>query len=86
MWPDKQPVTHLTIAVGSAVQTLDDKRIGEVSEVRGEHFKVKTSRWQRDFWLRADRVQSAIPEQSVILNVDKAHLESVKICDVPPKD
>lgn len=86
MWPDKQPVQYLKVTAGSGVQTLDDKRVGVVAEVRGEHFKIKPSWWQHGFWLRSDRIQSAVPDQSVVLNVDIAHLEGVKICDVPPGD
>jgi hypothetical protein len=86
MWPDKQPDPYVKVTVGSAVQTLDDKRVGVVAEIRGDHFKIKTGWWQQDFWMRADRIQSAVPDHNVVLNVDKAHLEGVKICDVPPAD
>jgi len=49
--------------------------------LRGELFKIKTPRFQRDYWLRVDSVRSATPGQSVILNASKANLDDIKIVD-----
>ena len=72
---------YYTVASGSPVDTLDGQRIGVISELRGQLFKIKTPRFQRDYWLRVDSVRSATPGQSVILNASKANLDDIKIVD-----
>jgi len=72
---------YQTVASGSPVDTLDGQRIGVISELRGQLFKIKTPRFQRDYWLRVDSVRSATPGQSVILNASKANLDDLKIVD-----
>ena len=39
-----RPQYH-TVAVGSSVETLDGQRIGVISELRGQLFKIKTPRF-----------------------------------------
>jgi hypothetical protein len=86
-WPDKESIPNLKVVVGAEVQTQDHQKIGIVAEVRGDYFKIKTSWWQRDFWLRGDIIRSAVPGQVAILKVNKAGLtEEHKIVDVPPRD
>ncbi len=70
-----------TVAIGSPVETLDGQRIGVICELRGQLFKVKTPRFQRDYWLRVDSVRSATPGQSVVLNASKAKIDDIKIVD-----
>ena len=72
---------YQTVVSGSPVDTLDGQRIGVISELRGQLFKIKTPRFQRDYWLRVDSVRSATPWQSVILNASKANLDDIKIVD-----
>jgi hypothetical protein len=86
MWPEKQQVQYLKTAVGCAVQTSDGQRIGVVSEIRGEYFKINAGRWHRDYWLRSDCLRSVVPGEVVVLSVDKAGLDDTKIADVPPRD
>jgi len=79
---DEGNVQYVSVAVGNAVTTLDGKKIGVISEVRGTYFKIKTSRWQRDYWLRVDSVRSAQPQEPVVLNVPQSGLEGIKMVDV----
>ena len=69
------------VASGSPVDTLDGQRIGVISELRGQLFKVRTPRFQRDYWLRVDSVRSATPGQSVVLHASRAKLAEIKIVD-----
>src|SRR6266480_418844 len=69
------------VTTGSSVETLDGQRIGTISEVRGQLFKIKTGRFQRDYWLRIDSVRSAAAGQNVVLNASKANLDDIKIVD-----
>lgn len=73
---------YLTVTVGSAVRTLDDQKVGTVSELRGSYFKIKTGFMQRDFWLRTDCVRTAVPNETVMLNVPKSGLDDIKIVDI----
>jgi len=69
------------VELGSSVATLDGQRIGVISEVHGQLFKIKTGRFQRDYWLRVDSVRSSEAGESVVLNVPKAKLDDIKIVD-----
>jgi uncharacterized protein YrrD len=69
------------VANGSTVETLDGQRIGVISDVRGDVFKIKTSWFQRDYWLRVDSVRSSSANESVVLNVPKAKLDDIKMVD-----
>lgn len=69
------------VAVGSTVQTADGKNIGAIAELKGRFFRIKTGRFQRDYWLRADSVRAAAPGQPVILNVPNEQLEAIKMVD-----
>jgi len=83
---DREPNPYLMVTVGSEVRTLDGQKIGVISELRGRYFKVKTSRWQRDYWLRADSVRSSGPDQGVVLNVPRARLDDIKMVDIERLD
>jgi hypothetical protein len=76
----ERPQYH-SVTLNSSVATLDGQRIGVISEVRGQLFKIKTGRFHRDFWLRVDSVRSSEPEQSVVLNVNKLQLDDIKMVD-----
>ncbi len=81
MASETERLGYKKVAVGSTVETLDRQRIGVISEVRGQLFKIKTGRFQRDYWLRVDSVRSAGSNESVVLNVPKAQLDDIKIVD-----
>jgi len=74
-----EPSPILRVTVGSPVYTADDQALGKVKEVRGPAFKVQTGLFQRDYWLRADSVRQAVPDQTVVLVADKAHIDDYKI-------
>jgi hypothetical protein len=78
---ERQRLQYHQVAMGSAVETSDGQRIGAISEVRGNLFKIKTGRFQRDYWLRVDSVRSSANGGSVALNVPKARLDDIKIVD-----
>jgi len=67
--------------LGSSVETLDGERIGVIAEVRGNSFKIKTQRFHRDYWLRADYVRSSEEGKSVVMNVPKSRLDDIKLVD-----
>ena len=69
------------VELGSTVETLDGQRLGVISELRGQLFKIKTARFQRDFWLRVDCVRSSDAGKSVVLNAPKAQVDNIKIVD-----
>jgi len=76
----ERPQYH-SVALNSAVETLDGQSVGVISEVQGQLFKIKTSRFHRDFWLRVDSVRTSEPGHAVVLNVDKVKLDDIKIVD-----
>lgn len=76
----ERPQYH-KVATGSSVETLDGQRLGVISEIRGPLFKIKTGRFQRDYWLRVDSVRSSETGASVVLSVPKTHLDDIKIVD-----
>ena len=76
----ERPQYH-AVTIGSSVETLDGQRIGVISELRGQLFKIKTGLFQRDYWLRVDSVRSAVAGQNVVLNASKANLDDIKIVD-----
>jgi hypothetical protein len=82
MMPNHEPAPILRVTVGSTVYSRDDEKLGKVKEVQGGCFKVETGLLQRDYWLSGDAVESADPEQSVFLKVDKADIDQHKV-DAP---
>jgi len=76
-----EPAPFLRVTVGSPIYTADDEKIGKVKEVRDQHFKVETGLLQRDYWLHADCVAQATPDDSVILSVAKADLDQHKVSE-----
>lgn len=83
---DQGAVPYVRVSIGNAVTTLDGKKLGVISEVRGQYFKVKTPRWHRDYWLRADSVRSAEASASVVLNVPQAGIDGIKMVDIERLD
>jgi hypothetical protein len=81
MIEERQHLHYHQVALGSTVATLDGQRIGVISEVRGSLFKIKTGRFQRDYWLRVDSVRSAEHGGSVVLNAPKTGLDDIKVVD-----
>jgi hypothetical protein len=81
MIEEHQRIHYHQVARDSTVTTLDGQRIGVISEIRGSLFKIKTGRFQRDYWLRVDSVRSSEPGANVVLNEPKARLDDIKIVD-----
>jgi hypothetical protein len=79
---DRDTNRYIAVTVGSEVRTLDGQHIGVIAELRGPYFKIKTGRFQRDYWLRTDSVRSAGPLEPVVLNVPKARLDEIKMVDI----
>jgi len=84
--PNNERPKYHQVEVGSIVYTSDEQLVGTVSEKRGQHFKIKTSMFHRDFWLRTDSVRSSEAGQRVILNAPQARLDEIKITYNPEKD
>ena len=74
--PDPEP--RLRVTVGASVYTSDDQKIGRVKEIRGGAIKVDAP-LRRDYWVRTEGIASAIPGDSVVLGVDRAHLSEIKV-------
>jgi len=78
-----EPAPILRVTAGSPIYTRDDQKIGKVKEVRGQYFKVETGLFQRDYWLSAESVESAVPNEVVTLAVGKAELDAYKVAAPP---
>lgn len=76
------PEPILRVTIGSPVFTQDDQKVGVVKEIRGRAFKVSAGLW-REFWLGAESLAAAIPDQSVTLVTSKAHLSGYKLKGPP---
>lgn len=70
----------LQITVGTPVYTRDDVKLGTVKEVRGECFKVDAP-MRPDYWLAADGVAVAAPDQIVTLKIDNPDIADYKISE-----
>ena len=73
------PDVFLRVTVGAPILTRDDSRIGRVKEIRGRFFLVGTPLLQRDYWLSADLVSSAVPDAVVELSISRDQLNSHKV-------
>jgi hypothetical protein len=69
----------MRVTVGSSVITADGHKIGSVKEKMSRHFKVETGLLQRDFWLPAETVDSAVAGEPVLLSAAKDDLDSHKV-------
>ena len=78
---DVSPILRVT--VGSPVFSHDNHKMGKVKEIRTEAFKVETGLLQRDYWLAAETLDEAVPDEAVILNVEKDQIEDHKISEPP---
>jgi hypothetical protein len=74
-----EPSPFLRVTLGTPIYTSDQEKIGTVKERRATAFKVSTPLFQRDFWLPADAVSSATPDESVILAFSSGDLDDYKI-------
>ena len=76
----EEPDVSLRITVESPVVTQDQAKIGKVKEVRGRFFKIEMPQfWKRDFWLRSDIVETAVPDEVVVLGIAQADLDDYKV-------
>ncbi|MSQ24182.1 MAG: PRC-barrel domain containing protein [Chloroflexi bacterium] len=78
------PDAILRVTAGMPVYTQDGQKIGKVSEVRGRIFKVETGLFQKDYWLPAESISTAVPGDAVMLTVGKTEMASRKV-DGPGK-
>jgi hypothetical protein len=79
--PSVDPFLRLTIGV--PVYTDDEQKIGTVKDKQGRHFRVGTGLFQKDFWLPADCVESAVAGQPVMLPFSKDQLDQYKLGSAP---
>ena len=82
--PDVDPILRVT--VGTPVFTWDNHRLGKVKEIQNEAFKIETGLLQRDFWLPADSINEAVPDEAVILTLEKGQLDGHKIEEPPAQN
>jgi len=80
---DVEVSPFLRVTVDSVVTTQDGQKLGKVKEVESHHFKVGTSFLQRDYWLAEDTVDSAVPSDTVTLNLDSNQVAEHKILKDP---
>jgi hypothetical protein len=79
--PSTDPFMRVT--VGVPVYTDDEQKLGTVKEIRGRHFKVGTGLFQKDFWLPAECVESAVAGQPILLPFSKDQLDAYKLANAP---
>ncbi len=72
-------VAFLRVTIGSPIVTSDAEWIGVVKKLRPDAFQVRTGLFHRDYWLPREIVAEAVPDEMVILSVDKAHVASCKL-------
>jgi len=73
----------LRLTVGVPVYTDDEHKLGTVKEIQGRHFKVGTGLLQRDYWLPAECVETAVAGEAVVLPFSKDQLDTYKLADAP---
>lgn len=73
-----EPAPILRVTVGAPIYTQDEKKIGKVKDVRGQAFQVETGMFKKDYWLPSDVIETAVPEEAVILRVGEDELDPVK--------
>ena len=74
-----EPDPILRVTVGTPIYTNDYHKVGTVKERRADAIKVGTPFLQRDYWLMAETVASASPDNAVVLAFDRAHLDEHKL-------
>jgi hypothetical protein len=79
----EQPAPILRATHGTPVFTCDDQKVGTVKEIHGQYLQVSTPLFQRDFWLHADALASAVPDDRVLLAMDREQLDRWKIRERP---
>ena len=79
--PSPDPFLRLT--VGVPVYTDDEQKLGTVKEKQGRYFKVGTGLLQRDYWLPAECIESAVAGEAVMLPFSKDRLDTYKLANVP---
>jgi len=73
----------LRVTVGSPVYSWDSHRVGKIKEIQSEAIKIETGLLQRDYWLPANSIYEAVPDEAVILTVEKGRLDDEKIAEPP---
>ena len=79
--PTGDPFMRLT--KGVAVYTDDEQKLGTVKEIQGRYFKVGTGLLQKDFWLPAECVESAVAGEPVMLPFSKTQVDQYKLTNAP---
>ena len=76
---DVSPILRVT--VGTPVFSRDNHKMGKIKEIRSDAFKVETGLLQRDYWLSAESLDEAVPDEAVILNIEKEQLDDHKVSE-----
>jgi hypothetical protein len=71
--------THSSLMNGAPVFTVDGDKLGEVKEIKGDHFKVNAA-MQPDYWLCTDDI-GTVDGNRVVMTFDKDHLGDSKFDD-----
>jgi len=74
-----EPAPLLRVTVGAPVIDQDGEKIGKVKEIRQGAFKVETGLFRPDYWLSGEAVESAVPDNPVMLSVSKNEIDSYKV-------
>ena len=71
----------LRVTTGTPVYEANGSKIGKVGEVRGGAFRVETGLFQRDYWLGAESIDSAVSGDAVMLSVTKNDIGAHKVSE-----
>jgi hypothetical protein len=74
-----EPDPILRVTIGAPVYTQDEQKIGKVKDVRGSSFAVEPGLFKRDYWLPADLIETAVPEEAVVLSCAESDLAQFKV-------
>jgi hypothetical protein len=74
---------YLQRLVGIPVYTSDDQLLGKIGEVRGQHVRVQTGFFQRDYWIAASCIESIVSGQRVELAFPRADLDRHRRSAIP---
>jgi hypothetical protein len=68
----------LDVLLGLPLYTQDEQRLGEVAEVRGDQFKVRTGLLHRDYWLPVGCIGTIVPGERGVVGFLRTELTSKK--------
>ena len=76
-----EPIPTLRMTVGVPVYSADEQKLGKVKAIQGSAFQVETGLFQKDYWLSGETVVEAVPDQPVMLGIEKSDLDAHKLDD-----